>query len=153
MFAKPVFLGCQRLRSICKLSFAGDFRDVCYFCIQNLNNNKTVMTKRILLAAILCVQSVCASVWAQDLELVGEVEDGFLHKPLTDVKITVMNPDSTVVTDSVSFIICMTQSRMVEKVLFSVAVKAEKRDYLLRARVMRMRGRRCLSCLQTRRKG
>ena len=91
------------------------------------------MTKRILLAAILCVQSVCASVWAQDLKLVGEVEDGFLHKPLTDVKITVMNPDSTVVTDSVSFIICMTQSRMVEKVLFSVAVKAEKHDYLLRA--------------------
>ncbi|MGN0217589.1 MAG: hypothetical protein ACI4AJ_03865, partial [Bacteroidaceae bacterium] len=91
------------------------------------------MTKRILLAAILCVHSVCASVWAQDLKLVGEVEDGFLHKPLTDVKITVMNPDSTVVTDSVSFTYVRDRNEMLDKVLYSVTVKAEKRDYLLRA--------------------
>ena len=42
----------------------------------------------------------CVHTSAQTVEIVGEVEDAFLQVPLSGVRISILNPDSTVVVDS-----------------------------------------------------
>lgn len=42
----------------------------------------------------------CVHTSAQTIEIVGEIEDDFLKVPLSGVKVSILNPDSTVVVDS-----------------------------------------------------
>ena len=77
----------------------------------------------------------CTGASAQKtINLVGEIEDAFLKVPLTGVKISVMNPeDSTVVVDSANISHVVDRNGKLLQVVFSAPVKAEKRDYLVRA--------------------
>ena len=67
------------------------------------------------------------------IEFVGEIEDDFLQIPLSGVKVSILNPDSTVVVDSAKTVDFRDRNGKLLKVMFSAVVKAEKRDYLLRA--------------------
>ena len=75
----------------------------------------------------------CVHTSAQTIEIVGEIEDDFLKVPLSGVKVSILNPDSTVVVDSAKIVDFRNRNGKLLKVMFSAAVKAEKRDYLLRA--------------------
>ena len=76
----------------------------------------------------------CTEASAQKtIDLIGEIEDAFLKVPLTGVKISVLNPDSTVVVDSANIINMVDRNGKLLQVVFSAPVKAEKRDYLVRA--------------------
>ena len=75
----------------------------------------------------------CLHTFAQTIEIVGEIEDDFLKVPLSGVKVSIFNPDSTVVVDSAKIVDFRNRNGKLLKVMFSAAVKAEKRDYLLRA--------------------
>lgn len=75
----------------------------------------------------------CVHTSAQTVEIVGEVEDAFLQVPLSGVRISILNPDSTVVVDSAKVVDFIDRNGKLLKVMFSAVVKAEKRDYLLRA--------------------
>ena len=75
----------------------------------------------------------CVHISAQTIEIVGEIEDAFLKVPLGGVKVSILNPDSTVVVDSAKTVDFRDRNGKLLKVMFSAAVKAEKRDYLLRA--------------------
>ena len=75
----------------------------------------------------------CLHTFAQTIEIVGEIEDDFLKVPLSGVKVSILNPDSTVVVDSAKIVDFRNRNGKLLKVMFSAAVKAEKRDYLLRA--------------------
>ena len=92
-----------------------------------------MITKNILwLFVCCCICSIQASA-QKTVNLVGEIEDAFLKVPLTGVKISVLNPDSTVVVDSANIINMVDRNGKLLQVVFSAPVKAEKRDYLVRA--------------------
>ena len=71
--------------------------------------------------------------YAQTVEIVGEIEDDFLKVPLSGVKVSILNPDSTVVVDSAKVVDFIDRNGKLLQVMFSAAVKAEKRDYLVHA--------------------
>ena len=71
--------------------------------------------------------------YAQTVEIVGEIEDDFLKTPLSGVKVSILNPDSTVVVDSAKTVDFIDRNGKLLQVMFSAAVKAEKRDYLVHA--------------------
>ena len=75
----------------------------------------------------------CIQIFAQTLNLIGDVEDEFLQKPINNVRITVMNPDSTVVTDSVRYTFMRNGKGELLAIQYAIPVPREKRDYLLRA--------------------
>ena len=75
----------------------------------------------------------CVHISAQTIEIVGEVEDAFLQIPLSGVRISILNPDSTVVVDSAKTVDFRDRNGKLLKVMFSAVVKAEKRDYLVHA--------------------
>ena len=75
----------------------------------------------------------CVHTSAQTVEIVGEVEDAFLQVPLSGVRISILNPDSTVVVDSAKVVDFIDRNGKLLQVMFSAAVKAEKKDYLVRA--------------------
>ncbi len=77
----------------------------------------------------------CTGASAQKtIDLVGDIIDEFLNVPLTGVKISVLNPeDSTVVVDSANISHVVDRNGKLLQVVFSAPVKAEKRDYLVRA--------------------
>lgn len=84
----------------------------------------------------------CVHTSAQTVEIVGEVEDAFLQVPLSGVRISILNPDSTVVVDSAKVVDFIDRNGKLLQVMFSAAVKAEKRIiwYVLRRRGMVMSG-------------
>ena len=90
------------------------------------------MDRKKLLVRILLL-FCCVHTSAQTVEIVGEVEDAFLQVPLSGVRISILNPDSTVVVDSAKVVDFIDRNGKLLKVMFSAVVKAEKRDYLLRA--------------------
>lgn len=69
---------------------------------------------------------------AQEREVRVYVEDGFLKKALSDVKISVLNTDSTMVVDSLSFSKVFGMNGMVLlRARYSTFLPAEKKNYLL----------------------
>jgi hypothetical protein len=83
-------------------------------------------------SAIATLLFVVFQAHAQTINLTGKIEDAFLKKPLKEVKITVMDADSTLLTDSAKVMYYLAGERLVA-VQFYVPVKAEKRDYLIKA--------------------
>jgi hypothetical protein len=83
-------------------------------------------------SAIVTLLFVLFQVRAQTINLTGKVEDAFLKIPLKDVKITVMNADSTVLADSAKVMYFIAGNRLMA-VQYYAPVKAEKRDYLIKA--------------------
>ena len=52
--------------------------------------------KRHFITIIIAIAAVCSS-WAQrEVNITGDVKDGFLKTPLTDAKVTICRADSTV---------------------------------------------------------
>lgn len=74
-----------------------------------------------------------ASLHAQTTNLEVDIEDAFLKVPLTGVKVSVLNPDHSVVVDSATCLFIKNTSGKLIKVIYIAPVKAEKRDYLIRA--------------------
>ncbi len=70
---------------------------------------------------------------AQHRYLVGEVEDGFLGRPLTDVSISVLTADSTLLTDSVRYTRFTDRDGNLQKMVFSVTVGTTPTDLLVHA--------------------
>ncbi len=70
---------------------------------------------------------------AQHQYLVGEVEDGFLGRPLTGVRISVLTADSTLVTDSARFTRFTDRDGNLQKMVFSITVDTALTDLLVRA--------------------
>ena len=69
---------------------------------------------------------------AQEREVRVYVEDGFLKKALSDVKISVLNTDSTMVVDSLNFSKVLGMNGMVLlRARYSTFLPAEKKNYLL----------------------
>lgn len=86
--------------------------------------------------AYLLLTCLCfLSARSQTLNLVGNVEDAFLKKALKGANITLMNLDSTVIKASISTAhnSVIRNGDFLSEEFFSVAVKAEKKSYLLRA--------------------
>ncbi len=89
--------------------------------------------KRHVTTAIFLWLLLLTTATAQNLHLVGEVEDGYLGRPLTDVRISVLTADSTLVTDSVRFTRFTDRAGNLQKMVFSIAVGAAPTDLLVRA--------------------
>lgn len=89
--------------------------------------------KNVLLALICFCLSLEAFTQTKTIKLVGEIEDKYLQMPLTGACITIMDGDSTVVVDSASILLVNNSFDKLEKVIFHATVKAEKRNYLIRA--------------------
>ena len=73
---------------------------------------------------------VCCGIHAQDIQLAGYVEDEFLKKGLSDVKVSVLTTDSAVVVEKAHTIII---SENVPKTLYVASVKPVKATYLIHA--------------------
>ena len=70
---------------------------------------------------------------AQEVELVGEIEDEFLKLPLIGVKVSVFDEQNKVVVDSAGTYIFLTPTYQPDKVLYSAKVPGGNRKYRLRA--------------------
>ncbi len=84
-----------------------------------------------LLLVVLCFS--CTQLSAQTIDIEVSIEDDYLNIPLSGVKVSVLNPDSTVVVDSATSILYKDRNGKLLKVIYEAPVKAEKRNYLLRA--------------------
>lgn len=89
--------------------------------------------KNVFLALICFCLSLEAFTQTKTIKLVGDIEDKYLQMPLTGACITIMDGDSTVVVDSASILLVNNSFDKLEKVIFHATVKAEKRNYLIRA--------------------
>ncbi len=89
--------------------------------------------KRTLPTVILLWMLLLASATAQSIHLTGEVEDGFLGRPLADVSISVLNADSTLMTDSARFIRFTDRNGNLQKTAFAITVSTAPTDLLVRA--------------------
>ena len=89
--------------------------------------------KNVFLALICFCLSLEAFTQTKTIKLVGDIEDKYLQMPLTGACITIMDVDSTVVVDSASILLVNNSFDKLEKVIFHATVKAEKRNYLIRA--------------------
>lgn len=70
---------------------------------------------------------------AQEVELVGEIEDEFLKLPLIGVKVSVFDEQNKVVVDSAGTYFFLTPTYQPDKVLYSAKVPGGNRKYRLRA--------------------
>ena len=84
-----------------------------------------------LLYVIVCLLTM--QVQAQTLDIAVDIEDEFLKVPLTGVKVSVLNLDSTVVVDAAkSFSVKNPDGKLIQE-NYMATVKAVKKDYLIRA--------------------
>ena len=84
-----------------------------------------------ILYVIVCLLTM--QVQAQTLDIAVDIEDEFLKVPLTGVKVSVLNLDSTVVVDAAkSFSVKNLDGRLIQE-NYMATVKAVKKDYLIRA--------------------
>ncbi len=84
-----------------------------------------------LLYVIACLLTM--QVQAQTLDIAVDIEDEFLKVPLTGVKVSVLNLDSTVVVDAAkSFSVKNPDGKLIQE-NYMATVKAVKKDYLIRA--------------------
>ena len=83
-----------------------------------------------ILYVIVCLLTM--QVQAQTLDIAVDIEDEFLKVPLTGVKVSVLNLDSTVVVDAAkSFSVKNLDGRLIQE-NYMATVKAVKKDYLIR---------------------
>ena len=84
-----------------------------------------------LLYVIVCLLTM--QVQAQTLDIAVDIEDEFLKVPLTGVKVSVLNLDSTVVVDAAkSFSVKNPDGKLIQE-NYMATVKAVKKDYLIHA--------------------
>ena len=82
-------------------------------CRKNDCRNKKRSTGIRLNVFLLCTH------FRQTIEIVGEIEDDFLKVPLSGVKVSILNPDSTVVVDSAKIVDFRNRIGKLLKVMFS----------------------------------
>jgi len=70
----------------------------------------------------------------QTVDLSGDVEDGFLKRPLTKAKVSVLTADSVVIADSLQLIYFLNGDNRITKAHFGTKVRTG-RDYLIRAQL------------------
>ena len=76
----------------------------------------------------------CTGAFAQKtIDVTGDIMDEYLNMPLKDVKISLLNPDSTVVVDSATTTYVTGTNGKLLQVVYNIPVKAEERDFLIRA--------------------
>lgn len=88
------------------------------------------MKKLSVCMLFLLLGCVCCGIHAQDIQLAGYVEDEFLKKGISDVKVSVLTTDSAVVVEKAHTIII---SENVPKTLYVASVKPVKATYLIHA--------------------
>ena len=81
---------------------------------------------------VLCFCCIGASA-QKTIDVTGDIMDEYLNMPLKDVKISLLNPDSTVVVDSATTTYVTGTNGKLLQVVYNIPVKAEERDFLIRA--------------------
>ena len=89
------------------------------------------MKKLSVCMLFLLLGCVCCGIHAQDIQLAGYVEDEFLKKGLSDVKVSVLTTDSVVVVEKASGVGVSSLSGL--KTLYVASVKPVKATYLIHA--------------------